>query len=174
MLLQTWGRGETSRQVCPPLIKTNNGIRNHQQRNTRNETAYLGHQRPHKACTGNGTDAPPPIRGRTLSHRKRGMLKAFPLSPHFAGLSGQRHFPIHADCRKDTLPIVWPATNFEGELSEIKLLQGRLAFGSHTERTYRKKIPSNIAIARYFFLITRHPFAINWLHLRYRYKKCLP
>ena len=48
----------------------------------------------------------PPIRGRTLSHRERSMRETLPLSPHFAGLSGQRHFPIHADCREDTLPIV--------------------------------------------------------------------
>ena len=84
----------------------NYGIRNYQQRNTRNETAHFGHQKPNEACAGNGTDTPPPIRERTLSHRERSMREALPLSPHFAGLSGQRHFPIHADCREDTLPIV--------------------------------------------------------------------
>lgn len=39
-----------------------------------------------------------------------------------------------------------------------------LPFGSHTERTYRmivQKILSNIALARYFLLITRHFFATD-------------
>src|SRR3712207_2162111 len=79
------------------------GTRNRKQRNTRNETTHLRHQRSEQTPSGDCPNASPAVRGRNLPHGARGLRTAFHQSSHLAGLSGQGHYPLHPNRRENTL-----------------------------------------------------------------------
>ena len=102
----------------------------------------------------------------------RGLRTAFHQPAYLAGLSGQRHYSLHPNCRKNPLSTLRHQPITARELSEIKHLQEAFPWCLATTQ----KEPTEWSSKRYraisqslgiFSLITRYLFAINQVHLRY-------
>ena len=159
----------------PTVNNRNYGIRNHQQRNARNETTHLGHSGSKQTHSGDCPNAPSAVRGRNLPYGAGGLRTPFRQPSHLAGLSGQGYYPLHPNRRENPLSTIRHQPTIARELSEIKHLQE--AFSCRLATT--QKEPAEWLSKRYraispslgiFLLITRYLFAINQVHLRYRYK----
>ena len=79
------------------------GIRDHQQRNTRDEKTHFGHQGNGKEIERDIRDASSSVWRRNLPHGTIGLRMAFH-PPHLAGLSGQGHYSPHPNRRENPLP----------------------------------------------------------------------
>lgn len=71
--VRTWKHSLKS----PTVNNHNYGIRDHQQRNARNETTHFGHPRSKQTHSGDCPNAPSAIRWRNLPHRARGLRTPF-------------------------------------------------------------------------------------------------
>jgi hypothetical protein len=155
------------------------GTRNREQRNTRNEITYFGHQGSEQTHSRDYPNAPSALWGRNLPHRARGLRTPFRQPPHLARLSGQGHYPLHPNRGENPLSPLRHQPTATRKLSEIKHSQDafscRLAItqkesAEWSSKRYRAISPS-LGI---FLLITRYPFAINQVYLRYSYHKSFP
>lgn len=80
--------------VSPTANKRSYGLRDYKQRNARDESTHLRHQRSKQTSSGDCTNAPSALRGRSLPYGVRGLWTALHQPSHLARLLGQRHFPF--------------------------------------------------------------------------------
>ncbi|CEN35157.1 hypothetical protein CCYN49044_130004 [Capnocytophaga cynodegmi] len=104
------------------------GIRNHQQRNARDETAHLRHQRSKQTPSGDCPNAPSALRGRNLPYGSGGLRTAFRQPSHLAGLSVQGYHSLHPNRRENTLSTIRYQQIIARELSEIKHLEEAFSY----------------------------------------------
>lgn len=106
----------------PTVNNRNYGIRNHQQRNARNETTHFGHSRSKQTYSGDCSNAPSALRGRNLPYGARGLRTAFYQPSHLARLSGQGDYSLHSNRRENTLQTLRHRPTTARELSLINHL----------------------------------------------------